>query len=53
MGKYKDCCEYIIALEIPEANSEPYKTFKTKLFAKRVSGWNLLTIFANCSILDV
>ena len=49
------CSNFVLfqIIQIAEVYSESSQTSKMKLFAKRVNGLQLLTIFAKASILDV
>ena len=50
------CCHQNInqfAKKIPEAHSEPTRTYKMELFAKIVTTFQRLTIFGKSSILDI
>ena len=42
-----------IKFDIPEAHLKPSQLFKMELFAKIVTGFLAINIFAKCSILDV
>ena len=42
-----------LLLELPETYLEPYQASKMERFAKMLNGFQLLTIFAKCTILYI